>query len=294
MDDERSTPIRGSRVRAARRRIATALRSNEGAQAWTVLRVAVAITALVGVAAPAEVVIRGAIEGDRHVPTVAANYFGFFTMVSNSAAAVVLLWAAVWFWTTRGGRRESAPLAMALAVATACIFVTGVVYNVNVPGMPMARNAILPWASVILHGIVPAFFVFDLFLGPNRRALPWSRVAWILAFPAAWVVYTLARANLVTNTLTGVPYWYPYPFLNPYQPGGYVTVAGFVALIGLVVLLAAVVVVAVGRWRDRDATRRAAASRRSRATGGGGAALPPAPAGPRAADPGAGGIADRR
>jgi hypothetical protein len=252
VDDGRPTPIRGTRARAAGRMIATAMRSNEWAQTWTMLRVAAAITAVVGVAAPAEVVIRGAIEGDRHVPTVAANYFGFFTMVSNSAAAVVLLWAAVWFWIARGGRREPAPLAMALAAATTCIFVTGVVYNVNVPGMPMARNAILPWASVILHGIVPSFFVLDLFLGPNRRALPWSRVAWILAFPAAWVVYTLARANLVTNTLTGVPYWYPYPFLNPYQPGGYVTVAGFVGLIGLVVLLAAFVVVAVGRRRGRD------------------------------------------
>ena len=74
----------------------------------------------------------------------------------------------------------------------------------------------------------------------------------ILVFPAAWVVYTLVRANLVTNTLTGVPYWYPYPFLSPYQQGGYLTVAFYVTLIGVVVLAAAFTVVAVGRRRGRN------------------------------------------
>jgi hypothetical protein len=43
--------------------------------------------------------------------------------------------------------------------------------------------------------------------------------------------------------------WYPYPFLNPAQPGGYGAVAVYVVAIAGFIGLMAVVVVALSRTR---------------------------------------------
>jgi hypothetical protein len=48
---------------------------------------------------------------------------------------------------------------------------------------------------------------------------------------------------------SGEPSWYPYPFLNPAQPGGYGGVALYVLLIAAIIIGAAALVVWVGRRR---------------------------------------------
>ena len=193
-----------------------------------------------------------------HLPTVIANFFSFFTILSNLSAALVLAVAAVWAWTSgREITREPAWLAVSIACAATCMITTGLVYNLLLRGVELPQGSTVPWSNEVLHVVFPLFLLMDVLLAPKRRMLTWRTLAVIAAFPIAWAVYTLLRANQVTSPGTGAPYWYPYPFLDPHlTPGGYLGVAGYI--VGI-----AVAIIAVGSgviwW-----SRRRAEARRSR------------------------------
>lgn len=223
------------------------------AQFWTVVRAAVALLIGAAILAQASRTIGGAIEAGRDVATTTANFFSFFTVLSNVIAVTALAWAAVWFWT-RGRRdaaaREPRSLAVVLACATTYMLVTGVVYNTLLRGIPLPQGTTVPWSNEVLHVVGPLALAADLLLGPRRRALPWSSILAVLVFPIVWVIYTLLRGPLTTSPSTGEPFWYPYPFLNPNGfDNGYAGVAVYVVGIAVAISLAATLVVWVGRRR---------------------------------------------
>jgi len=199
-----------------------------------------------------------ATELGRDVPTTVANFFSFFTILSNVGAAVVLVWAAVWFWMR--GRRDAAAseprsLALTLACASTYMVVTGIVYNTLLRGIPLPQGSEpIPWSNEILHLVGPLFLLLDVLVGPARRCLGWRAVLAVDAFPIVWVVYTLVRAPLTTDPVSHDPWWYPYPFLNPHvQPWGHGGVALYVVVIAVVITVVAAGVVWVGRRRGRPA-----------------------------------------
>lgn len=226
------------------------LRTPRWALLWTMLRLAVAVLGLSAVIGQAIVSITSAIDNDRDVATTAANFFSFFTILSNIGAIVVLSWAAVWF-LLGGANRKAEPrgLALSLASVTAYMLVTGVVYNALLRGLALPQGSTLPWSNEVLHVVVPLFLLADLFLAPRRRALPWRSVVAVLVFPLAWTAYTLVRANLIANPATDDPYWYPYPFLDPNLDGGYLRVSGYVVVIAIAIAAFAFLVIWVGRRR---------------------------------------------
>lgn len=191
-----------------------------------------------------------------HLPTVAVNFFSFFTVLSNLVAAVMLAVAVVWAWTTgRDATREPRWLAVALACVATYMITTGIVYNLLLRGVELPQGSTVLWSNEVLHVIIPLFLLADVILAPKRRMLTWPTLAAIAVFPIVWGVYTLVRANLITAPSTGDPYWYPYPFLNPHiTPGGYLGVAGYI--VGI-----AVAIIAVGAgviwWSRRRAEARA-------------------------------------
>jgi len=195
-------------------------------------------------------------EWGSHLPTVAVNFFSFFTVLSNLAAAIMLLVAAVWAWTSgREVTREPRWLAVMLACVATYMITTGIVYNVLLRGIELPQGSTVPWSNEVLHVVIPLFLLADVLLAPKRRMLSWPALGVIAAFPIAWAIYTLVRANLVTSPGTGDPYWYPYPFLDPHlTPGGYLGVAGYI--VGI-----AVAIIAVGAgviwWSRRRAEARA-------------------------------------
>lgn len=190
-----------------------------------------------------------------HLPTVIANFFSFFTIESNVLAAVALAAGAVWALRHRDtADPEPRWLAILLVCATTYMLVTGVVYNTLLRGIPLPQGATVPWSNEVLHVVAPLLMLLDLLFAPRRRALGWSTVAIAAVFPLVWVVYTLIRANLVIAPATGEHWWYPYPFLNPHQPGGYGTVALYVLLIAAIILGAAALVVWIGRRRASTPT----------------------------------------
>lgn len=222
---------------------------------WSVLRLAFA--ALIAAAIIAQLVasVSTSVAAGRDVATVVANFFSFFTILSNALSVVVLVWAGVAGLRRRDGV-ETAPLATALAGVTTYMIITGIVYNALLRQIELPQgSAPIPWSNEVLHLIGPLFLLVDLFVGPLRRALPWSTIVTLLAFPLLWTAYTLVRGPLVTNPVSGDPYWYPYPFLNPFGPGGWASVVVYVVIISVAFAAVATLVVWIGRRRAAQTAR---------------------------------------
>lgn len=222
--------------------------------AWSALRLLMAAAITAAVVAQLLKSVATAAELGRDVTTTVVNFFSFFTILSNTAAAVVLAWAGV-RWLARRARGADATEGPALAVALACVstymIVTGIVYNTLLRGIPLPQGSEpIPWSNEILHLVGPIFLLLDVFIGPARRRLAWNRMLIVVAVPIVWAVYTLVRGPLTVNPVTGDPWWYPYPFLDPHlQPWGYAGVALYIAAIAVVIALVAWFVVGVGRQR---------------------------------------------
>lgn len=213
-------------------------------------RAMMAIAIMAALATQFATTVTGAAAGGRDVATTVVNFFSFFTVLSNVLAVVVLVAAA---WMTARDRRaaeESAGLAFALAAAATYLIVTGVVYNLLLRGVELPQGHTVPWSNEVLHVVAPLFLLVDVLAGPRRRPLGWGTIAGILVFPLIWTGYTLIRGPRITSPLTGDPWWYPYPFLDPHLvPGGYLGVAGYVAAIAAAIGAVATFVVWWGRRR---------------------------------------------
>ena len=224
-------------------------RSRAWATVWTVLRLAMAAVTVTAITAQLSKSIGTAAELGRDVTTTITNFFSFFTILSNALAAIVLVWAAVWYFA-RGRRAVAEPpaLAVALACASSYMIITGIVYNALLRNIELPQgSAPIPWSNEVLHLIGPLFLLADVFVGPLPRSLPWRSLWAVVAFPIVWVVYTMIRGPLVTNPVSGDPFWYPYPFLNPNNPGGWLSVIVYVIGIALAIVAVGAFVVWWGR-----------------------------------------------
>lgn len=188
-----------------------------------------------------------------HVPTVGANFFSYFTVLSNLIAAATLVIGAVWMLRHHRDRRpEPVWLSTLFACASAYMIVTGIVYNLLLRHIAIGGISDV-WTNETLHVIIPLVMLADVLLAPHRRALPYRSLGVIVAFPIAWAVYTLLRANLIIGPATGNAWWYPYPFLDPHLQGGYLGVLAYIIGIALVIVAVGAGVILVGRRRAASA-----------------------------------------
>ncbi|WP_375386511.1 Pr6Pr family membrane protein [uncultured Microbacterium sp.] len=235
------------------------LRTPAWATTWTILRLVMAAAIAAAIIAQLIASVTRSAENGQNIATVVANFFSFFTILSNAITVVVLLLLVGWHLTA--GRREAVEprgLAVALASVSTYMIITGIVYNLLLRGVQLYPGTEpIPWSNEVLHLVGPLFLLLDVFLAPRRRALAWNTVWIIAAFPIVWVIYTIIRGPLVTNPATGEQWWYPYPFLNPHNfDNGFGGVAIYIVVI-------AVAIIAVGSfvvWWGRRAGRRATAA----------------------------------
>jgi hypothetical protein len=135
-----------------------------------------------------------------------ANFFSFFTIQSN-ILGVAALFALVLVPRARrtalfDGARSAAVLYMAI---------TGVVFALLLSGLQEDLQTSEAWVDFVVHKLMPVVLVADWLLDPPRHRLPpWALLAW-LAFPLAWLGYTLGRGASVD--------WYPYPFVDVSELG---------------------------------------------------------------------------
>lgn len=139
-----------------------------------------------------------------------ANFFSYFTVLSNLFAMVVLVIGGL-----RVGREPSERWEMVRGAAVLYMGMTGLVYLLLLQGIDVDTPGYSNW---VFHRIMPLVLVLDWLFEPPRVPLALRRTVLWLAFPLTYLPYTLIRGSIVD--------WYPYPFLNPTHDGGYWRVAG--------------------------------------------------------------------
>jgi hypothetical protein len=168
-----------------------------------------------------------------------ANYFSYFTVLSNLFAAVILLVGAA-----RRDRPRSRAFEFLRGAAVLYMLTTGIVYAVLLSNQQVST----PWVNTVVHRVMPVVLVLDWLLDPPRIALaPKRAVSW-LSFPFVYLLYTLARGPIV--------HWYPYPFLDPRRSGGYLRVAVSCLAIALGIIAMTRVIVWAGNARQAHIARR--------------------------------------
>ncbi|WP_256988426.1 MULTISPECIES: Pr6Pr family membrane protein [unclassified Rhodococcus (in: high G+C Gram-positive bacteria)] len=164
-----------------------------------------------------------------------ANYFSYFTVMSNVLTVLVLLVGGV-------VDPRAAHWQLVRGAVTLYMVITGIIYAVLLADIDVGVAD--PWTNNVVHRIMPVVLLIDWILTPPRRQISESRSLTWLLFPLLYGIYTLVRGPVVD--------WYPYPFLDP-------RVQGYLALaIGLLVLTVAFALMALavgalgriaGRWR---------------------------------------------
>jgi hypothetical protein len=174
------------------------------------------------------------------------EYFAYFTIQSSLVAAVVLTVSAV---RELKDLEDTKTLNLArLSVSTYAI-VVAVVYNALLRGNPVLPGdpdygynwPVAP--NEILHVWAPIFIVIDLALTKMRTELQFKQIFWVLAFPMAWLAFTIIR-GLVTN-------WWAYWFLNPNEDAGITGVGTYIVVIIVFGLASAAISLGLNRLASK-------------------------------------------
>lgn len=127
------------------------------------------------------------------------RFLGYFTILSNIAAAIILTHSVTHPQSISGLNGPRFELTTATAIAMVCL-----VYAVILRALWNPEH----WqklADVILHDITPVLFVVYLVL--RGHAFTWRDALYALIPPVAYVLYAFTRGSFDG--------WYAYHFLDP-------------------------------------------------------------------------------
>lgn len=158
------------------------------------------------------------------------NFFSYFTVLSNIAAAGLLIVIAV-----RPAVLADDRVQLVRGGVTLYMAITGIVYNLLLAPNSADVSTNLQWVNVVVHMIGPLFVVFDFVLDPPRHRPTVAEASVWLVFPAVWLLYTMLRGPGAD--------WYPYPFLDPDENS-----TGEIVVTCIAILAAFVLVSAALRW----------------------------------------------
>ena len=164
------------------------------------------------------------------------NFFSFFTIDSNILTMLVLLGLEFTGETAPGwlARRIRGGVTLYMAM-------TGIIYAVLLAPIAADVSTQLDWVNAVLHIVGPIVVVADWLLAPPDEVPSRADALWWLAFPIAWLGYTVVRGVIVD--------WYPYPFIDPrdgveHAAGSW----GAVIITSLVLSLLVIVLALALRW----------------------------------------------
>src|SRR4051812_12569254 len=127
----------------------------------------------------------------------AGNFFSFFTIESNCLSAAILVVSAL---ATAAGRRDRS-IAMLRGANSLNMVVVGLAFSLLLAGLENTEFTAVPWDNTVLHYIVPVAVALDWILDVPRVRIAFSQAAIWLAFPLAYLVYSMVRGPIVD--------WYP-------------------------------------------------------------------------------------
>ncbi len=168
------------------------------------------------------------------------NFFSYFTILSNVFVSIVFVMSAYYLAV---GRKPKPAEDVLRGASVLYMAVTGIVYAALLSGIEVDLS--LPWVNIQLHYIMPIVVVLDWLLRPQRSKLTMRRIVPWLIFPAIYLVYSLIRGSFVG--------WYPYPFLDPAQAGGYGGVAFYSVGILVALLIVSLLLMKLGNMLRRRA-----------------------------------------
>jgi hypothetical protein len=173
------------------------------------------------------------------------NFFSYFTNLSNLLAALVLLISVF-------GRSamSSASLGMLRYASVVNMTVVGLVFAALLRNVDL--GGLLPWVNFVLHYVMPIVIVLDWLMQPPATKLQAKHLAIAFVFPCLYIAYVVLRGASMG--------WYPYPFLNPANVGGYGGVAMYALGITITFFIAAWALLAVGNRLSRGKSSRAGVS----------------------------------
>jgi hypothetical protein len=182
----------------------------------------------VGVIVVAALIVQSVLNvrtGTVPVPTRFVRMFSSFTVQSNVLVAVAAFGLAL------APARDSRAWRVLRLDALVGISVTGVVYTTVL----QTQQRLHGWAVVtdaVFHYVVPLAAVAGwLAFGPRPR-FDARTVGWSLAWPVAWLGYTLLHGYV-----TG---WYPYPFIDVARHGYGIVALNALAVTAVLAVMAAV------------------------------------------------------
>lgn len=168
------------------------------------------------------------------------NMFAYFTILSNVLLGGTTLLLAI------TPDRDSLLFKTLRLNGVLCMAVTGIVYHVALADL----DDLTGWAAVanlLLHTVTPILAVVGwLAFGPRGRT-DRTVVAWSIAFPLLWLVFTLIRG-------AAIGFW-PYPFVNA-DDLGYAKVLLNCLLVALLFLALAFGAMLLDRRLNRTAVER--------------------------------------
>jgi hypothetical protein len=140
------------------------------------------------------------------------NFFSYFTNLSNIFAAVILVIGAI---NLIKHREPTAIGDLMRGASVLSMAIVGIVFNILLRNEDL--GLLLPWVNIVVHYVMPIIVVFDWFFQRPKTKLSFKNAASWLILPLLYLVFSITRGSIVG--------WYPYPFLDPSQVGGYGIVA---------------------------------------------------------------------
>ena len=200
----------------------------------------------------------------------AVNFFFYFTDLSNLFGAFVLLFGGAAALRGRTGMPDAVRGAAALYLV-----ITGLVYWTLLADQITAET--IKWQNDVVHGVMPVAVLLDWLLLPPATRLSRAAASRWLAFPLVYLAVSLIRGPLVQ--------WWPYDFLDPREPGGYLHVTTWSLIVtGVFVLFTLLLAWAANQLGGRRS--RASASAPPSAAAASPAAVPAAEASSADGSPG--------
>ena len=159
------------------------------------------------------------------------RFFANFTIQSNALVAITSTVLA------RDPAEDRPGWRVARLAGLIGITVTGLVYFFLLRGLVELEGPNLV-VDALLHMVVPVLAIAAWAWAGPRPRITWREAAYVLVWPLAWLVWTLAVGQ--------VDGWVPYPFLDG-DVEGWASVA--VVSVGITMLFLALF--ALARWLDR-------------------------------------------
>lgn len=178
----------------------------------------------------------------------ATEHFAYFTVQSNILVIIVMTWMLLvpqvrrpaWFDHLRGA-------------VTAYIVLTGLVYAVLLAQPDEVWSWSVEFTNAAQHRIIPWLVALDWLLVPTARRIRLGRGALWMAYPIGYLVCSWLRGALVDG-------WYPYPFLDPGEHGGWTGLVWPTGQVLLAFCIGIFLVAGIGRLRYRESGAAAGAA----------------------------------